>query len=394
MNKVLFLASWYPSKVDLFDGDFIERHAKCASLYNQVFVVYVVKDTSIKDGKITVNKQITGNLISYKCYYPKSKSKLKWIEKIHSNIWMLKLQKRIFKKIVDQYGMPDIVHLNVLMKAGVFARWLNKKHKLSYVLSEHWTGYYPDRKDGFQQQTFSYKFLSKKVYRNCVLPLPVTEDLGKRMNQIFGIEKSFTVIPNVVDTNLFYPDFKNKNVKKRFIHISTLGYNKNFVGILNAIEKLYKKRKDFELYIVGSPSKDIVQWVKDKGLFETCIFFSGVISYEEVAQKFREADVLIMFSRYENLPCVILEALCSGLPVISTDVGGIGEVINEENGILIPSENEKELSSAADYMLEHLEKYNKESIASSSKKIFNYEAVGKQFDEVYKTVISVKKKEN
>jgi glycosyltransferase involved in cell wall biosynthesis len=394
MSKVLFLASWYPSKVDLFDGDFIERHAKSASLYNQVFVIYVVKDPTIKDGKITVNKQITGNLISYKCYYPKSKSKLKWIEKIHSNIWMFKLQKRIFKKIVEEYGMPDIVHLNVLMKAGVFARWLYKKHKLYYVLSEHWTGYYPERKDDFLHHPFLYKFLSKKIYRNCLLPLPVTEDLGKRMNQTFGIEKGFIVIPNVVDTNLFYPDFKNKNVKKRFIHISTLGYNKNFRGILNAIEKLYKKRKDFELYIAGSPSKDIVQWVKDKGLFETCIFFTGVISYEEVAEQFRKADALIMFSRYENLPCVILEALCSGLPVITTDVGGIREVINEKNGILIPAENENELLAAAEYLLENLEKYNKESIASSAQKIFNYEIVGKQFDEVYKTVISLKKKEN
>jgi len=394
MSKVLFLASWYPSKVDLFDGDFIERHAKSASLYNQVFVIYVVKDSSIKDGKTIVNKQITGNLISYKCYYPNSNSKQKWIEKIHSNIWMFKLQKKIFKKIVEEYGMPDIAHLNVLMKAGVFARWLYKKYKLPYVLTEHWTGYYPERKDGFMQQPFLYKFLSKKIYRNCALPLPVTEDTGKRMNQIFGIEKTFKVIPNVVDTNLFYPDLKIKNVKKRFIHISTLGYQKNIWGILNAIEKLYKKRKDFELHLVGNPSGDIIQWVKDKGLFETCIFFTGIISYEEVAEKFRESDVLIMFSRYENLPCVILEALCSGLPVISTDVGGIREAISEKNGILIPSENEKELFAAADYMLDNLGRYHKEEIASSARKKFNYATVGEQFDEAYKAVISQKKNVN
>lgn len=394
MSKVLFLASWYPSKVDLFDGDFIERHAKSISLYNQIFVIYVVKDPSIKDGKTTVNKQITGNLISYKCYYPHSKSKQKWIEKIHSNIWMFKLQKRIFKKIIEEYEMPDIVHLNVLMKAGLFARWLYKKYKLPYVLTEHWTGYYPERKDGFRQKPLFYKYLSKKIYKYCALPLPVTKDLGKRMNQIFGIEKFFKVIPNVVDTKLFYPDLKINNLKKRFIHISTLGYNKNFWGILNSIEQLYKERKDFELVVVGGAPAEILKWVKDHGLFNTCIFFTGIISYEGAAKKFRESDALIMFSRYENLPCVILEALCSGLPVISTDVGGIREVINEGNGILIPSENENELLHAADYVLDNLEKYNKESIASAAQKKFNYETVGKQFEEAYKAVISEKKKAN
>jgi glycosyltransferase involved in cell wall biosynthesis len=387
MYNVLFLASWYPSKVDPFDGDFIERHAKSISLTNRVFVIYVVKDPTIKNRETTVDKEILGNLISYKGYYPYSKSKLKWFEKIHSNLWSFRLYNRIFKTILSEYGMPDIVHLNVLMKAGLFALRLKKKYKLPYVLSENWTGYYPERKDGFRQQSFFYKSLSKKIYRNCDLPLPVTKDLGKKMNQLLDIEKHFEVIPNVVDTALFYPSFDNKNPKKRFIHISTLGYHKNIWGILNATEKLYQKRKDFELYLAGNASSEIIKWTKDHGLYNTCIFYTGLISYEEVAQNFRKADALIMFSRYENLPCVILEALCSGLPVISTDVGGIREVISEENGILIESEKENQLIDAMAYLLDNSEKYKKEKIASSAKEKFNYSTVGNQFNDAYKRVL-------
>ncbi len=393
MNKVLFLASWYPSKVDAFDGDFIERHAKCASLYNQVFVVYLVKDPSIKKGKFKVNKQISKNLISYIGYYPYSVFKKGVFEKIHSNLLAKRLFKLIFKNIIMEYGMPEIVHLNVLMKAGLFALSLKKKYKLPYVLTENWTGYYPERKDGYLQKSFFYKYLSKKVYKNCDLPLPVTKSLGEKMNELFGIEKTFKVIPNVVNTGLFYPSFENKNTKKRFIHISTLGYHKNIWGILNTIEKLYKKRKDFELYVAGNASGEIFQWAKDKGLFGNCIFFTGLIPYKEVAENLRKVDALIMFSRYENLPCVILEALCSGLPVISTDVGGIREVINEENGILIKSEKEGELLDAMNYLLDNLNKYDKQKIASSAKEKFNYEVIGKQFDEAYKAVISERKRE-
>ena len=387
MYNVLFLASWYPSKVDPFDGDFIERHAKAISLTNRVFVIYVVKDPTIKDGAVSVNKQISGNLISFKGYYPYSKSKIKWIEKIHSNYWSLKLFRQIFKTIREEYGMPEIVHLNVLMKAGVFANQLRKKYKLPYVLSENWTGYYPERKDGFRQQNFLYKRLSKKIYQNCALPLPVTRDLGERMNELFGVRKAFKVIPNVVDTALFYPSLENKNVKKRFIHISTLGYHKNIWGILNTTKKLYQTRQDFELFLAGNVSEEIVHWTKENGLHNACIFFTGLISYEEVAKNLRKSDALVMFSRYENLPCVILEALCSGLPVISTDVGGIREVINDENGILIASEKDDELFDAMNNMLSNLDRYDKEKIASAAKEKFNYHAIGKQFNEAYKAVL-------
>ena len=391
MNNVLFLASWYPSKVDPFDGDFIERHAKSISLSNQVYVIYVVKDPSKKNREKTIDKEISGNLISFKGYYPLSKSKLKWIEKLHSNLWSFRLHHRIFKTIVSQYGLPDIVHLNVLMKAGLFALWLKKKYGLAYVLTENWTGYYPERKDGFNQQSSLYKFLSKIIYKNCDLPLPVTRDLGRKMNHLFGMAKPFMVIPNVVDTSLFYPSLARKNVKKRFIHISTLGYHKNIYGILNATEKLYGQRKDFELVLAGNASAEIVQWTKKHELFNTCIFFTGLISYQEVAGIFRTADALIMFSRYENLPCVILEALCSGLPVISTDVGGIREVIHEGNGILIQSEKEDQLCEAMGYLLDNSQKYSQEKIARSAQEKFNYLAVGNQFNEAYKRVSSANK---
>lgn len=386
MNKVLFLASWYPSRVDPFNGDFIERHAKAVSINNKVFVIYVVKDQNITDGKTVIEKEISGNLITYKAYYPLSKSQIGWVEKLHSNRWNFKLSNQIYQFIINEYGRPDIVHLNVLMKAGLFAYWLKKKYKLPYVLSENWTGYYPEQKQGYLQKSMWYKLLSQFTYKNCTYALPVTQDLGERMNQLLGTI-SFKPIPNVVDNTLFYPEEKNKNFKTRFIHISTLGYHKNIEGILNVTKRLFQLRQDFELYLAGPPSEDILQWTKDNGLMDTCIFFTGLISYHEVAKNLRNADALIMFSRYENLPCVILEALTCGLPVVSSDVGGIREVINKENGILIKSEKEDELLYAMNHLLDSLDQYDKQKIALDAKNKFNYDVVGQQFDELYKEVL-------
>ncbi len=389
MAKVLFLASWYPGRVDPFDGDFIERHAKSISLFNQVFVIYVVKDPGIKNGKTEIEKSVAGNLISYKAYYPYSGSKISWVEKLHSNRCSFILHRRIFKMILDDYGMPDIVHLNVLMKSGIFAWWLKKKYQLPYVLSENWTGYYKERKHGYQQQSWLYKFLSRKVYTNCVYALPVTTDLGEKMNALLG-EIPFRVIPNVVDTTRFYPDLQHKNSKTRLIHVSTLGYHKNIEGILEVTEKLYQARQDFELYLVGPASDHILKWAEDRGLTNKCIFFIGQINYQNVAEHLRNADAMIMFSRYENLPCVILEALTCGLPVISTDVGGIREVINSDNGILIPSENKNDLLNAMNRLLNEMHLFDRQKVADAARDKFSYDVVGHQFDKVYKEILSHK----
>ena len=62
----------------------------------------------------------------------------------------------------------------------------------------------------------------------------------------------------------------------------------------------------------------------DLGL-EGCVSFLGPASSGNVADAMRKADAFVLFSRYENLPCVLLEAWMSGLPTLATDVGGVGE---------------------------------------------------------------------
>jgi len=391
MRKILFLASWYPSRVDPFNGDFIERHAKCISLTNKVYVIYIVKDPSFKNGKWEIDKKVASNLITYTGYYAPKKTR--FLDKFYSNLHYRKLHKKIFKLIRDEYGMPAVVHLNVMIKAGLFALWLKKKYKLPYVLSEHWTGYSTERKDNYEHKSLLYKYFSKRIFQQSEWLLPVTKNLGERMNYLFG-KKEFTAIPNVVDTQLFYNDPNKNQDKIKFIHVSSLAYHKNIWGILHSVEKLFKLRNDFEVHLIGPASKEIIDWTATRGLLNNCIFFTGIIPYEKVAENMRKSDSLLMFSRYENLPCVILEALCCGLSVISTDVGGIREVINEENGILIPSEDEEELLKAMEFMITNMHQFNRKKIAINAKNKYNYNKVGQQFNEIYSQVISEKKIKN
>jgi glycosyltransferase involved in cell wall biosynthesis len=117
------------------------------------------------------------------------------------------------------------------------------------------------------------------------------------------------------------------------------------------------------------------------------VTLTGEISYADVSQQMKMASAFVLFSRYENLPCVIIEALCCGLPVIATDVGGINELINMKNGILVRSENEEELVRAMDLMIDEYKNFDRDQISSDASERFNYSTIGKQFHDLYQQVL-------
>ena len=208
------------------------------------------------------------------------------------------------------------------------------------------------------------------------------------MSSLFGLT-GVSVIRNTVDTTLFY--YRQRPVVKfRFVHVSTLvSRQKNVDGILNAVSLLTRQRNDFEVVIVGPENDELKEKVAAL-MLTPMVRFTGEISYARVALEMQQASALVLFSRFENFPCVIVEALCCGLPVISSDTGGIKEAVHEANGILVQSENEKQLSEAMNRMMNEYEKYDREKIAAEAGKLYSYHAIGKKFYELYNEVLKVK----
>lgn len=382
-NYVLWLVSWYPGKTDVFNGDFIERHARAVAAFVPVVVVFVSKDASLEKGKIIIEKETAVNLTVYRGYY--GPSSLPLSEQIYSSFRYFYLQKRIFNQIKEQIGLPDLVHVHIAFKAGIFARYLKSKYHISYIITEHWTGYYKKSPNSIYKAGFSPKLLTKWVLKGASLLLPVAHKLGETVNQLTRI--NYKVIPNVVDTNLFFytPSLKQK---PKFIHPSTMSYVKNPDGILRAVIELHQEGYEFELLMVGGVSNSLLELAKKSGGLERYIFFKKEIPYTQVATEMQNSSALILFSRFENLPCVILEALCCGLPVISTDVGGIKEVINGTNGILIESEDEKALKNALREMIGNYHLFDRKKIALDSAETFAYSSIGKQILDSYKQVLN------
>src|SRR5262249_46372565 len=150
----------------------------------------------------------------------------------------------------------------------------------------------------------------------------VSHDLGRSIND-WVEPRDFDVIPNVVDTSLFKLSDHLPVAPFRFIHVSTLdAVQKRPADLIKAFLNVAKDLKDVELIIVGPDNYGLRQLAIENGVAHPRIFFRGEVTYSRVAGELRQSHAFVLNSVYENQPCAVLEALCCGLPVAASNVGG------------------------------------------------------------------------
>ena len=126
--------------------------------------------------------------------------------------------------------------------------------------------------------------------------------------------------------------------------------------------------------------------VDDKGLLNQSVFFKGEVAYHEIAEQIKRSHSLIIFSDTESQSCVVLESLSIGRPAIVTNIGGVKELIREDNGLRVEVRDEDDLVEKMKYMIAHYTHFDQQLISQKAIAQFSYEEVGKQFAEIYKNI--------
>ena len=324
---ILFLCGWYPSNVLPKNGDFIMRHAKTVSAMHTVSVLHIISKPRISKTEIEVEKD--NNLHTYIAYIKPSKNPF------------LKLYRFWFayQALLKEIGGFDIVHLNKLYPFGLLALHLKKIKKLPFIISEHWTGYHLKEKKSLP---WLEQILSKQITANASFVCPVSSDLKNSMLKS-GLRGNYQIIPNVVNTTLFKPTLKTSKVFT-ITHISSLlDKHKNISGMLHVAKKLENIIDSFQWNFIGGTEDQFKNLIKNLDFKKNQVCFIDHIDHKKVPGFLNASDVFILFSNYENLPCVILEAFSCGVSVIATKVGGIQEFFPNEFGFLIDKKNEQQL---------------------------------------------------
>ncbi|MGC4036024.1 MAG: glycosyltransferase [Chitinophagaceae bacterium] len=387
-SYILWLASWYPNKIDPFAGDFIQRHAKAASIFVPLTVFYV-SQAGIRhevENNLYEEKQ-NGNLTEVIILFKFRKTGFQLADKIIYNFAYYRTYRKAIRQYFQKTGIPSTVHVHVPVKAGGIALWIKRRWGIPYFVTEHSTHYKTGTEHDFLKRSYIFRSRVAEIFKNASAVTNVSTTMGNIVRSIFNLP-SPVIINNTVDEHLFFSD--NKIVKPfRFIHVSTLiEEHKNVQGIIRSVALLAAKRNDFDIVIVG-PATETLRMQIEKNELKKIIQFTGEISYPAVAIEMQKASALLLFSWYENSPCVIGEALCCGLPVLSSEVGGISELINESNGLLVRAGDEHELATAMEQMIDTYSKFDKPVIAEQAKQKFSYPVIGKKFYELYRNQLEI-----
>ena len=348
--KVLFLTPWYPSDKDAMSGLFVQKHVEAVRAQGcDVRVIFAHKWRD---------------------------SWQQWIA-LRREGWM-----------------PDVVQLNVIQKQGLLALWLKLRYGIPYAIIEHWSGYLPENGQ-FMQMSWIKRTVYRYIAKKASAILTVSNRHAEAMKACKMRNKRWERINNVVD-DFFYgqrtASLKDKGQRtKMLLHVSCFDERaKNVKGLLRAAKMLSKKRQDWHLVLVGTGVNygEVRHFAKSLDLPEGLLEWTGELTPREVANEFDQADIFILPSNYENAPVVISESLVKGVPIVSTKVGGIPEMVNKNSGILVTPRDNKELASTIDLMLDTYQNYDRATIRKEGKQ-YSFEVVGSKLKAIYEELCGI-----
>jgi len=214
---------------------------------------------------------------------------------------------------------------------------------------------------------------------NATKVFSVANSLKEHVVKLGADPDKIEVVGNAVDTGKFYPVDKQEAKKqldisetaKVIVSVGALVERKGFHRILEVMPALLKKFPDVVFLIVGGNSPEggiqprLEKQVETNNL-QKHVRFLGALPASELKVPLSAADVFVLATANEGWANVFLEAMACGLPVVTTDVGGNQEVVNNTDlGIIVPFGDPEALEKG---LLEALKKqWDKEKILNYAK---------------------------
>lgn len=321
--KILFLASWFPNRINPTDGNFVAKHARLVANIHAVEVIHVQPDPDLASGKEELLQTRQDGYGLTTVYFGQQPDTSRW-RKIS---YRRNAYESALSNLKNTWGAPDLIHAHVLLDAGMMGRFWSQRLKVPLVITEHSTAYHlPGALSGLR------KLLGKRACRKAAFILPVSKHLGRSMRELNGLEGNYRQVSNVVNTGLFryVPPPPTKTF--RFLHVSNFNdEHKNITGLLNAFYQLVSRTgKTVHLHLAGDGNPDeLRERIKTAGLSKWEVSVTGPHTEAEIAGLLQKCHAFVLPSHYENEPVVLLEAQSCGRPCIATRTGGIPEILAE-----------------------------------------------------------------
>lgn len=378
---ILYSAAWYPNATGKQSSPFIKNHAEAISQYCRLSVIAVFSSDKHRTIKLEHTK-VNDNLNEYLVYVPQLPVEKSPIFRVLAGfLYILGYLWGLFNILKDKKEGFALMHINVLTRAGIIPYFINKVFKTPYLITEHWSRYYPGNE--FQSSGWHYK-MTQLIISNASQVQCASHKLAKAMQNLGLKNSDYSLFKNTIDLNTFSYLPKEHRELKRFITVAFFRDKaKNLSGILNTLARLRDNGFNFTYTFVGNGDdfELIKQRAKDLQL-ESNVRFVGFLNKDDIAKELNASDCSILFSNYESQPVSIIESLACGTPVIATNVGDIAHMLPTECGTLISEKDEDALFDEMVKVIYEEKNYSSE-ICVQEAKTYSYENVGCDFYQIY-----------
>jgi len=243
------------------------------------------------------------------------------------------------------------------------------------------------------------KFHEKRALQKADSLLSVSQFTADKTNEVFGLNKKFTIIPNLIDSDLFKGNNQEIFSEKSILYFGSLIRKKGLLELPLIFNKVIEKNPDAKLILVGKDVPDIISgnsstWQMMQDVFSDQaiknVEYIKSVPYTEIKEKIQKATVCVFPSFAEAFPVSWLEAMAMEKPIVASNIGWASEMIDEgKNGFLVHPMNHDTFSKRICSFLENRELCLKTGIAARKKvkDFFDIKVLTQQNIEFYKSVI-------
>ncbi len=390
--KILILPSWYLPD----GGGFFKDHAE--ALHSGDFRVDVLVNRVMGITRHSLyqilksrryRESVEGPLKVFRSGY------LKWplMEKANLQGWVNRYLD-IYEEYRKKNGDPDIIIAHSSIWAGYVAARLKDIYDIPYLLVEHRSRFARDVEAAQEMiREWYFPFIRSSLVKADKI-ITVSKAIDNQLISISpGIRNKISTIPNLIDTDFFTLPEKERD-KEPFIIISfgILEYVKGFDILIKAFAEFVRNHNGESFLRIGGRGtkfKKLKKLANELGVGDR-VSLHGYVPREEVKREMQMANLFVLPSRFEAFGVVIIEAMATGCPVISTYSGGPEYIVKEKDGILIEPENVRALTKAISNIYSNYEKYSPEAIRQDVVQNYTKEVIRDSYHQIIRNILDEK----
>ena len=359
MKKILFLTSTFPTKEQDSSPGFLGNLATLLNSSKYQVVVLAPHAKSLpryeKMGGVTVYRfRYAPVFLEKLCYRGGILGNLKSNPFLFLVVPLL-LICQFFNawKIVKKEKI-SLIHAHWLLPSALVAVFLKYLTKLPLVITSHGS-------DVYLMKNIFFRLIAKFILKRTDHYIMVNKVMQKKVEKLKLKQKQPSCISMGVDTAHFKPVSKTESDQEKIIlSVGRLAAEKGIDNLVQAMQFVLPSVPSVKLLVIGKGpcEKELKGLAGDIGLLNKHIFFLGAKNNVDLPKFYNRADVFVLSSLREGVPCALLEAMACACPVVVTDFVGAENIV--ENGVhalMAPRQKPKLLAAAIVKIL------NKEKIA-------------------------------